>query len=47
MDKIYKNLENKKDKTFFINNASIHTSKLSRELYKKNKMDIIFYAQYH
>jgi len=44
---MYNDLENKENKTIFIDNASIHTSKKAKELYKKNKMHIIFNAPYH
>ena len=47
MDKMYKNIEDKENKTFFIDNASIHQSKMAKKLYKKNKMHIIFNAPYH
>ena len=36
MDKMYNDLEDKENKTIFIDNASIHTSKKAKELYKKN-----------
>jgi transposase len=47
MDKMYNDLEDKENKTIFIDNASIHTSKKAKELYKKNNMHIIFNAPYH
>ena len=47
MDKMYNDLEDKENKTIFIDNASIHTSKKAKELYKKNNMHIIFNTPYH
>ena len=46
MDKMYKNIKDNENKTFFIDNVSIHRSKLAKELYKKNKMHIIYNAPY-
>ena len=43
---MYNDLEDKENKTIFIDNASIHTSKKAKELYKKNKMHIIFNVHY-
>ena len=47
MDKMYNKLNDKEIKSIFIDNASIHTSKKAKELYKKNNMHIIFNAPYH
>ena len=47
MDKMYNKLNDKETKSIFIDNASIHTSKKAKELYKKNNMHIIFNAPYH
>jgi len=46
MDKIHK-IEDNKNKTFFMDNATIHNSKLAKDLYRINKMHIIFNAPYH
>lgn len=46
MDKIHK-IDDIKNKTFFLDNASIHHSKIAKKLYKKNKMHIIYNAPYH
>ena len=47
MNKMYNNIKDKENKSFFMDNASIHKSKKAKELYKKNKMHVIFNAPYH